>query len=56
MPGALLLGFLFAGIRIYPRSWNMWIQSSYPNRLIWIESVNGVLSTLAIITALELLV
>lgn len=53
--GSTLLGLLFAGIRIYPRFWNMWIQSTYPNRLLAIEFVNGVLSTLIIITSLELI-
>ncbi len=56
LPGALLLGALLACVRVYPRSWNMWIQSSYPNRLIWIESINGVLSTVTIMIALQLLV
>lgn len=53
--GSSLLGLLFSGIRVYPRFWNMWIQSTYPNRLLLIELVNGVLSTLIVVTALELL-
>lgn len=53
--GALLLGLLFAGIRVYPRFWNMWIQSTYPNRLLKIELINGAISTLVIICGLQLL-
>ena len=45
---ALVLGAVFSGIRVYPRFWNMWIQSTYPNRLLAIEFVNGIISTFAI--------
>ena len=53
---ALVLGALFAGLRVYPRFWNMWIQSTYPNRLLAIELVNGFISTLVVTMALQLLV
>ena len=53
---ALVLGLLFAGIRVYPRFWNMWIQSTYPNRLLAIEFVNGVISTLVVTVGLQILV
>jgi hypothetical protein len=46
--GALLLGSLFAALRVYPRFWNMWIQTTYPNRLLAIEVVNGTLGTLVV--------
>src|ERR1041384_346774 len=32
--GALMLGGLLAATRVYPRFWNMWIQTTYPNRLL----------------------
>lgn len=51
--GAILLGSLFAAIRVYPRFWNMWIQTTYPNRLLAVEFVNGVIGTLAIVTFLQ---
>jgi hypothetical protein len=51
--GTLLLGLVFAAIRVYPRFWNMWIQSTYPARLLKVELVNGVLSTLTIVAGLE---
>ena len=53
--GAAVLGAVLAGVRVYPRSWNMWIQSTYPNHLIAVESVNGVISTLVVILGLEFL-
>jgi hypothetical protein len=53
--GTLALALLFAGIRVYPRFWNMWIQSTYPNRLLGIELINGTLSTLTIVFALHIL-
>jgi hypothetical protein len=54
--GALLLGVLLAAIRVYPRFWNMWIQSAYPNKLLAIEAVNGTLGTLAIVLFLQAVV
>lgn len=53
--GAVTLGLLFAALRVYPRFWNMWIQSTYPNRLLAIEAVAGTVSTLTITIALELI-
>jgi hypothetical protein len=53
--GTALLGLAFSGIRVFPRSWNMWIQSTYPNRLIAIESVAGVVSTFVVVFALHFL-
>lgn len=45
----LLLGLLFTGLRVYPRFWNMWIQSTYPSRLLAIEAVNGTISTFVVV-------
>jgi hypothetical protein len=53
--GSVLLGLMFAAIRVYPRFWNMWIQSTYPSRLLKIELVNGTLGTLTIALTLHLL-
>ncbi len=55
MTATLLLGLVFSGIRVYPRSWNMWIQSTYPNRMIGIETVVGVISTFTVVVALHFL-
>ena len=46
--GALALGALFAATRVFPRFWNMWIQTTYPGRLLAVEVVNGTLGTLVI--------
>jgi len=51
--GALLLGLLLAAIRVYPRFWNMWIQTTYPNRLLAVEVVNGTIGTVAIALFLQ---
>jgi hypothetical protein len=53
--GGVILGLLFAAIRVYPRFWNMWIQSTYPNRLLGFEFVGGIVSTLTIVCSLQLL-
>ncbi len=52
---ALKLALIFTGIRIYPRFWNMWIQSTYPNKLLITEVVNGTISTFVIVFGLYLL-
>ena len=51
--GWIVLGLLFSAIRIYPRFWNMWVQSTYPFRLLVVEFVNGTLGTLAITAFLQ---
>ena len=56
LAGASVLGLLFTLIRVYPRFWNMWIQSTYPNRMLAIEVVNGTISTFVVTTALHFLV
>ncbi len=52
---ALILAVLSALLRVYPRFWNMWIQSTYPRRLLFIEIINGVIGTFVIILGLWLL-
>jgi hypothetical protein len=51
--GTLLLGFLLAAVRVYPRFWNMWIQSTYPARLLKVEFANGLVSTLVVVCGLD---
>ncbi len=51
-PTTIMLGLIFSGIRIYPRFWNMWIQTNYPNKLLVIEFVNGTIGTFIILTVL----
>jgi hypothetical protein len=52
---ALVLGLLFAGVRVYPRFFNMWIQTSYPRALLAVELVNGTLGTFVVTGALAIL-
>lgn len=52
LTSSVLIAFLFSGIRVYPRFWNMWIQSTYPNKLLGIEFINGILSTFVIVLGL----
>lgn len=52
---ALILATVFAGIRVYPRFWNMWIQSTYPGKLLAVEFINGILSTFVVVIGLKLL-
>lgn len=54
-PNALILALIFSGIRVYPRFWNMWIQSTYPNKLLATEFINGILSSFVIVFSLYLL-
>ena len=50
---ALITGIIFSGIRIYPRFWNMWIQSTYPATLLAIEFINGIIGTFIITIGLS---
>ncbi len=52
---AVILAAVFAAIRVYPRFWNMWIQSTYPGKLLAVEFINGILSTFVIVIGLKLL-
>ena len=47
------LGGIFAALRVYPRFWNMWIQSTYPGPLLAVELVNGTLGTFLIVAGVE---
>ena len=52
---AIILAGIFSAIRIYPRFWNMWIQSTYPGDLLAIEFINGIIGTYVIIIGLNLM-
>ncbi|MCB9653086.1 MAG: hypothetical protein H6729_02995 [Deltaproteobacteria bacterium] len=55
LAGTLSLGTLLAAVRVYPRFWNMWIQSTYPRRLLAVEVVNGTVGTVVIVLVLHFL-
>ncbi|MBU2028536.1 hypothetical protein KJ761_01435 [Patescibacteria group bacterium] len=44
----IILGLILSGVRIIPRLCDMWMQTSYPNRLLQIELVNGVILSFVI--------
>jgi hypothetical protein len=52
---AIIISVLFTAIRVYPRFWNMWIQSTYPNKLLIVEVINGIIGTFTIILGLYFL-
>ena len=39
--GIVPFGLILVGIRIIPRFFDMWMQSSYPNKILCIEFING---------------
>jgi hypothetical protein len=51
--GAAAVGVLLAAVRVYPRFWNMWIQTTYPRRLLAVEIINGSIGTLVIAVFLQ---
>ena len=52
-PGALEVGSLIAALRVFPRFWNMWIQTTFPGRLLLVEVINGTLGVLFIACFLQ---
>lgn len=42
------LGFILVFIKIFPRFNDMWIQSTYPNKLLAIEFINGTIGSFII--------
>jgi len=45
---ASIFALILIAIKIIPRLFDMWIQSTYPNRLLLIELVNGSIGSLVI--------
>ncbi|GBD93029.1 hypothetical protein BMS3Abin05_00608 [bacterium BMS3Abin05] len=41
IPRGLAFGLVLIAVRIVPRFLDMWMQTTYPNRLLWIEGING---------------
>jgi hypothetical protein len=44
----LMFGFILVFIKIFPRFFDMWIQSTYPNKLLAIEFINGTIGSFII--------
>lgn len=53
LAAVIALGAILGAIRVYPRFWNMWIQTTYPRNLLAIEIINGTIGTFAIVSILE---
>lgn len=41
-------GLILTSLKIFPRLWDMWIQSTYPNKLLAVEFVNGAIGSFII--------
>jgi hypothetical protein len=50
----LYLGLLLIIIRVVPRLCDTWVQTSYPNKIIFIELINGSILSLIIAYTLNL--
>ncbi|MFH8110168.1 MAG: hypothetical protein QXE42_01880 [Candidatus Aenigmatarchaeota archaeon] len=59
LPGSLLLSTIFFGlilvaVKIFPRLLDMWMQSTYPNKLLTVEFINGTIGSFVIAFILTL--
>jgi hypothetical protein len=53
LPGGLLIqglvfGLILVAVKIFPRFFDMWIQSTYPGKLLAVEFVNGTIGSFVI--------
>lgn len=44
----LVFGLILVAVKIFPRFFDMWIQSTYPNKLLIVEFVNGTIGSFII--------
>ncbi|MBU4298574.1 hypothetical protein KJ636_00830 [Patescibacteria group bacterium] len=44
----LVFGLILVVVKIFPRFFDMWIQSTYPNKLLAVEFVNGTIGSFVI--------
>ncbi len=61
LPESLILNFLYFGIilvavKIIPRLIDMWMQTSYPNKLLTIEFINGTIGSFVIALVFALII
>lgn len=45
---SLVFGLVLVAVKIFPRFFDMWIQSTYPNKLLAVEFVNGAIGSFII--------
>ncbi len=53
---AAVFGFILIGVKIFTRFFDMWIQTTYPNKLLAIEFVNGSIGSLVIAAVFVLMI
>ncbi len=44
----LVFGLILVAVKIFPRFFDMWIQSTYPNKLLAVEFINGTIGSFII--------
>jgi len=44
----IVFGLILVAVKIFPRFFDMWIQSTYPNKLLAVEFVNGTIGSFVI--------
>jgi hypothetical protein len=44
----IIFGFILVAVKIFPRFYDMWIQSTYPNKLLAVEFINGTIGSFVI--------
>jgi len=44
----LVFGLILVAVKIFPRFFDMWIQSTYPNKLLAVEFINGTIGSFVI--------
>jgi len=44
----IVFAFILIALKIFPRFFDMWIQSTYPNKLLAVEFVNGTIGSFII--------
>ncbi len=45
---SFIFGLILIAVKIFPRFFDMWIQSTYPNKLLAVEFVNGTIGSFVI--------
>lgn len=49
-----IVGGILVGVKIIPRLFDMYLQSTYPNKLLTIEFINGVIGSFIMASVLVL--
>ncbi len=52
----LIFGIILFAVKIFPRFYDMWMQSTYPVRLLAVEFINGTISSFVIAAVFALII